>query len=80
LAGNETTALTLSWVLYEFTMNKEILKKVQDEVALVIGDREDITNDDLLQFKYITNVLKESLRLYTPAASIIRSNPEECKN
>jgi len=79
LAGNETTAVTLTWTIYELARNPEILKKVREEIALIIGDREDITNDDLQQFKYMTNVLKESLRLYIPAPVLIRSNPEACE-
>ena len=67
LAGHETTALTLTWALYELGRHPEAMEKLVKEVDEILleegvkGPREP-KNEDLPRFKYTTMVLKETLR------------------
>lgn len=39
IAGHETTAAVLTWALFEMSQNPEVVRKAQEEVDRVIGDR-----------------------------------------
>jgi len=70
LAGHETTALTLTWALYQLHHNPEVMEKVINEVDEILFDSasgvyREPKNDDLPRFRYMTMVLKETLRYTT---------------
>jgi cytochrome P450/NADPH-cytochrome P450 reductase len=69
IAGHETTSGLLSCTLYALLKNPEVLKKAYEEVDRVLGP--DIgtrpTYQQVTQLGYITQVLKEALRLWPPA-------------
>ncbi len=65
-AGHETSANSLVWTLYLFTQHPEVVQKIREELAQVIGNRK-IAFEDLRQLEYITQVVKESMRMYPPA-------------
>ncbi|HRJ69274.1 MAG TPA: cytochrome P450 [Beijerinckiaceae bacterium] len=69
IAGHETTSGLLSYTLYALLKNPEILKKCYDEVDRVLGSdvSQKPTYQQVTQLTYITQVLKESLRLWPPA-------------
>ncbi|XP_056403235.1 cholesterol 24-hydroxylase-like isoform X2 [Hyla sarda] len=77
IAGQETTANQLSFTIMELTRNPEILEKVQAEVDEVIGAKRDIEYDDLGELQYLSQVLKEALRLYPTAPGTSRAIEEE---
>ena len=66
VAGHETTANALTFILTLLAQHKDILKKVETEVAQVSS-----TTNDALQsissLTYLTSCINESLRLYPPA-------------
>ncbi len=66
LAGQETTALALSWTWYLLGQNLEAAKRVYAEVDTVLQGRAP-TMDDLPQLKETESMLLESMRLYPPA-------------
>ncbi|XP_044740008.1 cytochrome P450 3A19-like [Chrysoperla carnea] len=72
LAGYETTALSLSFVLLHLAVYKDIQRKLYNEIIEVVGDTNvhSMNVDDLPKLKYMDMVLKESLRL-TPTVPII---------
>ncbi|KAJ7356118.1 hypothetical protein OS493_026497 [Desmophyllum pertusum] len=72
-AGQDTVAAGISWTLYNLTLYPEHQKKCQEEVDEVFGDKEELEWDDLLQLKYVTLVIKESMRLYPPFPMFSRS-------
>lgn len=74
LAGHETTAATMGYVLYELAKRPDIQAKCLEEIRTVLGDR-DFTYADYHSMTYLTNVLKELLRLHTVAAAVAK----ECK-
>ncbi|XP_039599241.1 cholesterol 24-hydroxylase-like [Polypterus senegalus] len=56
----------------ELTRQPEILDKLRAEVDEVIGSKRDVDNEDLYKLTYMSQVLKESLRLYPPAPGTSR--------
>src|SRR5438105_10294869 len=69
IAGHETTSGLLSCTLYALLKHPEVLKKAYEEVDRVLGP--DInarpTYQQVTQLTYITQILKEALRLWPPA-------------
>ncbi|XP_075048848.1 cholesterol 24-hydroxylase-like isoform X2 [Mixophyes fleayi] len=72
IAGQETTANQLSFAVMEMTRNPEVLARVQAEVDEVIGLKRDIEYEDLNKLQYLSQVLKETLRLYPTAPGTSR--------
>uniref|UniRef100_A0A4W4EVB7 Cholesterol 24-hydroxylase n=1 Tax=Electrophorus electricus TaxID=8005 RepID=A0A4W4EVB7_ELEEL len=72
IAGQETTASQLSFAIMELGRHPEILKRTKEEVDEVLGTRRDVLYEDLGKLTYLTQVLKETLRLYPPAVGTSR--------
>ena len=64
LAGRDTTACLLSWTFRLLVRHPAALKKVRDEIDIIIGRKADIHRNDLQKMSYLTNVLRETLRLF----------------
>ena len=65
-AGHDTTANTLSWLIYEICKNKIIYNKLQQEVdAFWKNHHNNIQYDNLKELKYMTRCIQETLRLWT---------------
>ncbi len=68
IAGHETTSGMLSYALYALVKHPEVLAKAYEEVDRVLGS--DITArptfQQVSQLQYISQILKESLRLCPP--------------
>jgi cytochrome P450/NADPH-cytochrome P450 reductase len=69
IAGHETTSGMLSCTIYALLKHPEVLKKAYEEVDRVLGPDTDAkpTYQQVTQLTYITQVLKEALRLWPPA-------------
>jgi len=66
VAGHETTAMTLSWLLYELVLNPQIQEKIYEEVVQKLGKEGMPTFEDI-KIPYLECVLSENMRLH-PAA------------
>ncbi|XP_040268459.1 cholesterol 24-hydroxylase-like [Bufo bufo] len=77
IAGQETTANQLSFAVMELARHPEILTRVQTEVDEVLGSKRDIEYEDLGKLQYLSQVLKETLRLYPIALGTSRAIEEE---
>jgi len=64
LAGRDTTACTLAWVVYELSLQPKIVDKLRSEIIAKIGLERAPTYSDLKDMKYLQHVLNETLRLY----------------
>uniref|UniRef100_A0A8B9H0Y7 Cytochrome P450, family 46, subfamily A, polypeptide 1, tandem duplicate 4 n=1 Tax=Astyanax mexicanus TaxID=7994 RepID=A0A8B9H0Y7_ASTMX len=72
VSGQETTANQLSFAIMELGRHPEILQKAKEEVDEVIGTKHEILYDDLGKLTYLSQVLKETLRLYATAPGTSR--------
>ena len=72
VAGQETTANALSFCFLEMGKNPEIVKKAREEIDRVLGERSEVTYQDVNELKYCSAIFKEALRLYPPAPAISR--------
>ncbi|EJM0817356.1 cytochrome P450 [Campylobacter jejuni] len=71
LAGHETTASSLTWTLYLLSLYPKEQEKAYEEITQVLQSGA-IEISHLRQFKYLTNIFKESLRLYPPVGFFAR--------
>lgn len=69
IAGHETTSGLLSCTIYALLKHPEVLKKAYEEVDRVLGPDLNArpTYQQVTQLTYITQILKEALRLWPPA-------------
>ncbi|KAM3860915.1 cholesterol 24-hydroxylase-like [Diretmus argenteus] len=77
IAGQETTANQLAFCIMELGRHPDILEKVKKEVEDVIGMKQEITYDDLGNLIYLSQVLKETLRMYPTAPGTSRTVNED---
>ncbi len=75
VAGHETTALTLAWALYLCAFDEEVQDKLRAEAQSVLDGRI-ATAEDCDALPYTEQVIKETLRLYPPAALVSRTAQE----
>ena len=62
VAGQDTTANSMSFALYGVISNPHVEAKLLNEVREVLGDRDHVEFDDLAKFKYLGQILEQSLR------------------
>uniref|UniRef100_A0A672T395 Cholesterol 24-hydroxylase n=1 Tax=Sinocyclocheilus grahami TaxID=75366 RepID=A0A672T395_SINGR len=72
IAGQETTANQLSFAIMELGRHPEIYKRAKAEVDEILGTKINIPYEDLGKFTYLSQVLKETLRLYPTAPGTSR--------
>lgn len=74
IAGNETSALTLSYTILLLAMHPEIQDKLFAELCSVYDSQdEDTSYERLQQLPYLERVLKEGMRLFPVAPFIVRT-------
>src|SRR6516164_5795677 len=69
IAGHETTSGLLSYTLYALLKHPDVLKKAYDEVDRVLGPDLNVrpSYQQVTGLTYVTQILKEALRLWPPA-------------
>ncbi|KAI9251423.1 cytochrome P450 [Phascolomyces articulosus] len=74
LAGHDTSSNALSYIAYYLAIHPDIQQKVREEAIQVLGDQPiDFipTLEQSRQFPYLEMVIKETLRICGPAASMV---------
>jgi cytochrome P450 len=75
IAGHETTANALSFIFFEISRNPEteekLRKEIHDEGHTIF------TPESLMKKSYTSNIIKESMRLHSPAWAIDRQALED---
>jgi cytochrome P450 len=76
IAGFETTAITLTWILYVLSQHPDAERRLYEEASAVLGDRKP-TAADVSKLTYTTMVVHEVLRLYPPLWTLERTALED---
>ena len=72
LAGHDTTAHQISWIVVELSRHPLIVKKLREELDIVLAPSKgprNCTPQQLSELHYLSRVIKEGMRLYPVAAS-----------
>lgn len=78
-AGNQASATTIEWALAELIRQPNLLNKVQQEIAQVVGLNNRVEETHLPKLLYLNAIMKEALRLHPPAPLLIpRRSKESC--
>lgn len=73
LAGNDTTATSLSFTILSLAMHPEVQDKLYAEINEVFPDDEfEVTLDDIPRLTYTDMVMKETLRIFPVVPFIAR--------
>ena len=78
-AGHHTSGVTFSWTGILLAQHPEMLERLRAEQRQVLGDRDDLTLDDLRAMPLLEATIKEALRMYPPIILLMRKvvNPFE---
>lgn len=79
LAGRETTSVLLSWAILLLALHPDWQDKAREEAISVSQNHDILSMDFVGKLKIIGMVLNETLRLYPPAAGIIRQAFKDLK-
>ncbi|CAO3631542.1 unnamed protein product [Cunninghamella blakesleeana] len=82
LAGHDTTAYTLAFIVYELALNQEIQEKARQEAIKILGNEKKDrlpTSEEIKKMDYITAVMKETMRMHTTVHNTTqREVTEDC--
>jgi cytochrome P450 family 3 subfamily A len=74
LAGYETTASTLSYLLHELSLNPECQQKLYEEIKSCGGN---VDYDSIAKMQYLDACISETLRMYSPLVITSRIASED---
>jgi len=74
VAGHDSTSTAITMLLYRLAQHPEVEEQVYQEVMSVVGNGP-ITWEALGKMTYCTQVVKESLRMYSPATGPLKVSP-----
>ncbi|MCB1190307.1 MAG: cytochrome P450 [Leptospiraceae bacterium] len=78
LAGEDTTANTLAWIMYYITKYPKIQNKIREEVNLIFQDTESFNSIEKLEkLKYLEAVTMETLRLKPVAPMMLLESKKD---
>jgi cytochrome P450 len=72
-AGHDTTAFFSAYTTLLLAQNPKVQEKLREEIEQVVGDREEITLDDIDKMGYLRKVMQESLRIYPVIPAVSRT-------
>ncbi|XP_023755285.1 probable (S)-N-methylcoclaurine 3'-hydroxylase isozyme 2 [Lactuca sativa] len=76
LAATDTTSTMVEWVMSEILNNPGVMRKAQDELTDVIGMNV-VQESHLPKLTYLDAVIKETMRVHTPAPLLVQRCPDE---
>ena len=76
MAGTETTANTLSCLVWEILKHPAISQRIHEEIRCVLGSKDNLEFDDLTKLVYMEQCIKETLRIHSPVMGTFRVSPD----
>ena len=70
VGGSDTTSASIEWLVVELLRNPRVMKKAQEEVRKIVGNKPKINMNDIIKMEYLNCVIKENLRLH-PSAPLL---------
>ncbi|XP_057660426.1 probable cytochrome P450 6a20 [Diorhabda carinulata] len=77
LAGFETSATTITFVLLEIALAQEVQDKLRDEIRSIWEKHHQITYEAVMEMHYLEMVIQETLRKHPPVPSVPRVSTKE---
>ncbi|KAJ4721696.1 putative Cytochrome P450 [Melia azedarach] len=77
-AGTDTSAATVIWAMTYLMKNPRVMKRAKEEIRRVITNKGFVDEDEVHKFKYLKDVVKETLRLQPPIPLVPREATEKC--
>ncbi|KAI8333281.1 cytochrome P450 [Choanephora cucurbitarum] len=77
LAGHDTTTNALSFALYFLAVYPDVQERARKEVLTILGEDRMPAFEQVKAMTYLTQVIKETLRLYPPAPRIFPRYAQE---
>ncbi|XP_015882509.3 phenylacetaldehyde oxime monooxygenase CYP71AN24 [Ziziphus jujuba] len=77
--GSDSVSATMEWAMAELINNESMMKKAQEEVRRVVGEKSSIDVTDINQMDYFKCVMKETLRLHPAGPLTFRETTESVK-
>jgi len=75
IAGHETTSSAVTWSLFALSTNKDVQKKLRDELLSYTSPRPNM--DELNAIPYLDMFVREVLRFHAPVSGTIRMADED---
>ncbi|WMV51711.1 hypothetical protein MTR67_045096 [Solanum verrucosum] len=75
--GTDSPTTTLEWAMAEILRQPEIMKKVQVELAEVVGKGKPVEESNIPKLPYLQFIVKETLRLHPPTPFLIPRKVEQ---
>ncbi|KAJ2927120.1 hypothetical protein H1R20_g10018, partial [Candolleomyces eurysporus] len=69
-AGHETSSTATAWTLLSLAQNQHVQEKLREELFSL--DTDNPTMDELNSLPYLESVVRESLRIHSPIATVMR--------
>ncbi|KAK9019571.1 hypothetical protein V6N11_054089 [Hibiscus sabdariffa] len=79
VGGTETSTTTAEWMMAELLKHPHAMKKVQQEVRNVVGDKSKVDMEDISKMEYLKCVLKETFRLHPAGVLVPRKTSANVK-
>lgn len=76
-AGHDTTAFFSAYMCLLLAQHQDAQDKAYDEIMRVMGDRTEVTADDIKDMVYLRKVMLETLRIYAIIPFLIRYTEED---
>lgn len=75
--GTETVASAIEWAMAELMRSPDDLKRVQQELATVVGLDRRVEEQDIEKLTYLKCAIKETLRLHPPIPLLLHETAED---
>ena len=76
-AGSDTTTWLMLYTIYMYAKHPEVQQKLKAEIKSVMGDRDEVTAEDLKKLVYLNMTLRETMRYYAIIPFLTRTTVED---